>query len=34
MKAKSTDPIGYHYSYGEQYPYYEGEMIYMACIEP
>ena len=34
MKAKSTDPIGYGYSYGEQYPYYEGEMIYMACIEP
>ena len=34
MKAKSTDPIGYYYSYGEQYPYYEGEMIYMACIEP
>ena len=34
MKAKSTDPIGYTYSYGEQYPFYEGEMIYMACIEP
>ena len=34
MKAKSTDAIGYYYSYGEQYPYYEGEMIYMACIEP
>lgn len=34
MKAKSTDPIGYYYSYGEAYPYYEGEMIYMACIEP
>lgn len=34
MKAKSTDPIGYTYYYGEQYPYYEGEMIYMACIEP
>lgn len=34
MKAKSTDPIGNYYSYGEAYPYYEGEMIYMACIEP
>ena len=34
MKAKATDPIGYEYSYGEQYPYYEGEVIYMACIEP
>lgn len=34
MKAKSTDPIGYAYNYGERYPYYEGEMIFMACIEP
>lgn len=34
MKAKSTDPIGYTYYYGERHSYYEGEMIYMACIEP
>lgn len=34
MKAKSTDPIGWTYSYGEQYPYYEGEMLFMAYITP
>ena len=34
MKAKSTDPIGWTYSYGEQYPYYEGEMMFMAFTNP
>ena len=34
MKAKSTDTIGYYYSYGNKYEYYEGEMIYMVCREP
>ena len=34
MKAKSTDPIGYVYEYGEAYPFYMGEMIYMAYVEP
>jgi len=34
MKAKSTEPVGYKYSYGEEEPYYEGEMIFMVCIEP
>lgn len=34
MYAKANVPIGCWYYFGEQKPYYEGEIYFMACREP